>query len=89
MLLEELYDETVHNIKEVKYTVVGYGNSKTKVDIKQSNYHIIVEPNNNGFDKYLIQEIVQEYARRQMLNIFRTKKKFKIVLVDTVDNYFV
>ena len=86
MLLEKIYDKSVNNIKEVEYTVVGYGNSKTKVDIKQSNYHIIVEPNNNGFDKYLIQEIVQEYARRQMLNIFRTKKKFKIVLVDTVDN---
>ena len=52
----------------------------------QSNYHIIIEPNNNGFDKYLIQEIVQEYARRQMLNIFKTKKKFKIVLIDCVDN---
>ncbi|VVU94849.1 DNA polymerase III, delta subunit [seawater metagenome] len=86
MLLEKIYDKSVNNIKEVQYTVVGYGNSKTKVDIKQSNYHIIVEPNNNGFDKYLIQEIVQEYARRQMLNIFRTKKNFKIVLVDTVDN---
>jgi replication factor C subunit 3/5 len=86
MLLERIYDKSVHTIKEVKYTVVGYGNSKTKVDIKQSNYHIIVEPNNNGFDKYLIQEIVQEYARRQMLNIFKTKKQFKIVLVDCVDN---
>lgn len=86
MLLEEIYDESVHNIKEVKYTIVGYGNSKTKVDIKQSNYHIIVEPNNNGFDKYLIQEIVQEYARRQMLNIFKTKRKFKIVLINCVDN---
>jgi replication factor C subunit 3/5 len=86
MLLEKIYDKSVHNIKEVQYTVLGYGNSKTKVDIKQSNYHIIVEPNNNGFDKYLIQEIVQEYARRQMLNIFRTKKNFKIVLVDAIDN---
>ena len=76
-MLLEIYDESVHNIKEVKYTIVGYGNSKTKVDIKQSNYHIIVEPNNNGFDKYLIQEIVQEYARRQMLNIFKTKENLK------------
>ena len=86
MLLENIYDKSVHQIKEVKYTVVGYGNTKTKVDIRQSNYHIIIEPNNNGFDKYLIQEIVQEYARRQMLNIFKTKKKFKVVLIDCVDN---
>lgn len=86
MLLEQIYDKSVHQIKEVKYTILGYGNTKTKVDIRQSNYHIIIEPNNNGFDKYLIQEIVQEYARRQMLNIFKTKKKFKIVLIDCVDN---
>jgi len=86
MLLERIYDKSVHQIKDVKYTVVGYGNTKTKVDIRQSNYHIIIEPNNNGFDKYLIQEIVQEYARRQMLNIFKTKKKFKVVLIDCVDN---
>ena len=86
MLLERIYDKSVHQIKEVKYTVLGYGNTKTKVDIRQSNYHIIIEPNNNGFDKYLIQEIVQEYARRQMLNIFKTKKKFKVVLIDCVDN---
>lgn len=86
MLLENIYDKSVHQIKEVKYTILGYGNTKTKVDIRQSNYHIIIEPNNNGFDKYLIQEIVQEYARRQMLNIFKTKKKFKIVLIDCVDN---
>ena len=77
-MLENIYDKSVHQIKEVKYTILGYGNTKTKVDIRQSNYHIIIEPNNNGFDKYLIQEIVQEYARRQMLNIFKTKKNLKL-----------
>ena len=33
MLLENIYDKSVHQIKEVKYTVLGYGNTKTKVDI--------------------------------------------------------
>ena len=47
----------------VEYTISGYGNSKTKVKIKQSKYHIVIEPNSNGFDKYLIQEIIQNYAR--------------------------
>ena len=32
--------------------------------IKQSKHHIIIEPNNNNFDRYLIQDIVKEYARR-------------------------
>ena len=42
---------------------VRLNNTKTKVLIKQSNHHIIIEPNNNGFDKYLIQEIIQDYAK--------------------------
>ena len=47
--------------------------SKEKVMINQSRYHIIIEPNNNGFDKYLIQEIIQEYAKtmkKMMLDVF-------------------
>ena len=36
-----------------------YSNSKEKVMINQSKYHIIIEPNNNGFDKYLIQKQIK------------------------------
>jgi hypothetical protein len=44
--------------------------------IKQSKNHIIIEPNSNGFDKYLIQEIIQEYAKSEWLNIFKNNSEF-------------
>ena len=54
--------------------------------IKQSNRHIVIEPNNNGFDKYLIQEIIEDYAKTEMLNILKYKKLFKVVIIDMIDD---
>ena len=81
LLLEMLYDKSVHDIVDSIYKVAGSGNTITEVVIKQSNYHIIIEPNNNNFDRYLIQEVVREYAKRMPLNIFTTKKVFKTVVI--------
>ena len=71
--------------KDIEYVINGYSNSKEKVVIKQSKYHIIIEPNNNGFDKYLIQEIIQEYAKSKNLDIFKYKKTFKVVIINKID----
>ena len=54
--------------------------------IKQSKYHIVIEPNNNGFDKYLIQEIIQNYAKTEILTILKYKKLFKVVIIDKLDD---
>jgi replication factor C subunit 3/5 len=84
--LIEIFDESINDLKKVTYEIKGYGSGNTEVDILQSNYHIIIEPKNNGFDKYLIQEVVKEYAKEQSLQFFKTKKKFKIVVINTIDN---
>lgn len=66
---------------------VGSSGSKTtEVVVKQSNYHIVIEPNNNNFDRYLIQEIVKEYAKKIPLNVFKTRKIFRTVLINNIDN---
>lgn len=83
-LLKKIYGNI--ETKEIEYTISGYSNSKEKVMINQSKYHIIIEPNNNGFDKYLIQEIIQEYAKTENLTIFKYKKQFKIVIINKIDN---
>ena len=54
--------------------------------IKQSKHHIIIEPNSNGFDKYLIQEIIQDYAKSELLNILKNRKLFKVVIINKIDN---
>jgi replication factor C subunit 3/5 len=86
LLLENIFGKNNIELKDVEYTINGYGNTKTKVNIKQSKYHIVIEPNSNGFDKYLIQEIIQNYARTELLNILKYKKLFKIVVINKLDN---
>ena len=85
-LLENIYGKKAIELKDVEYTINGYSNTKIKVLIKQSNQHIVIEPNNNGFDKYLIQEIIEDYARTEILNILKYKKLFKVVVINTIDN---
>ena len=86
LLLEQIYGKTAIELKDVEYTINGYGNTKTKITIKQSKYHIVIEPNSNGFDKYLIQEIIQDYAKTDLLNILKYKKIFKVVVINKLDN---
>jgi replication factor C subunit 3/5 len=86
LFLEMLFDKDVHNTEDSAYTVIGSGNKATVVTVKQSNYHIVIEPNNNNFDRYLIQDIVKEYAKKMPMSIFKTKKIFKIVLINNIDN---
>ena len=85
-LLEKIYGKKAIAINEVEYIINGYSNTKTKVLIKQSNHHIIIEPNNNGFDKYLIQEIIEDYAKTELLSILKYKKLFKVVIINLIDN---
>ena len=86
LFLEMIYDKSVHTLVNSTYRIVGSGSSVTNEIIKQSNYHIVIEPKNNNSDRYLIQEVVQEYAKRVPLNVFTTKKIFKTVLINNVDN---
>jgi len=86
ILLENIFGKKNIELKDIEYTINGYGNTKTKVNIKQSKYHIVIEPNSNGFDKYLIQEIIQDYAKTELLNILKYKKLFKIVVINKLDN---
>ena len=85
-LLENIYGKKAIEVQDVEYTINSYSNVKTKVMIKQSNHHIIIEPNNNGFDKYLIQEIIEDYAKTEILSILKYKKLFKVVVINLIDN---
>ena len=85
-LLEHIYGEKYIKTKEVEYNISGYSNSKTKILIKQSKYHIILEPNSNGFDKYLIQEIIKEYVTSNTLNILKQSRQYKIIIINKIDN---
>jgi replication factor C subunit 3/5 len=85
LFLEMLFDKSVHRVRDTSYKVVGSGNKITVEKVKQSNYHIVIDPKNNNFDRYLIHDIVKEYAKRRSLNVFKTKRAFKVVLINNLD----
>jgi len=85
-LLENIYGKPNIKLNNVEYEISGYSNSKIKINIKQSNYHIIIEPNSNGFDKYLLQDVLQKYINTKILNIIKYEKLFKIVIIDKIDD---
>jgi replication factor C subunit 3/5 len=86
LFLEMLYGKEVNNLEENIYTVSGSGNKVKEVSVKQSDFHIMIEPVDNNFDKYLIQDVVKEYAKRIQINIFKSKKIFKSVMINNLDN---
>lgn len=86
VLLKLLYGKSVEKIIDVTYSVSSSGNTSKEVSIKQSPYHIIIEPQNNNFDRYLIQDIVKKYAEKNQLTIENNKKMFKVVMINNIDN---
>lgn len=86
MFLEMIFDESIYKMNDTKYTAVGSSGSGTEINIKQSNFHILIQPNNNNSDKHIVQDVIKEYAMRIPMNFFKTKKNFKIVLINDVQN---
>lgn len=86
LLLKDIFDDSINDTFIEKYYIKGYGNTVVEVDIEQSKYHLIIEPNNTGFDKYLIQEIVKEYAKKKIINVSYNNFPFRVVLINNIDN---
>jgi replication factor C subunit 3/5 len=86
LLLNDIFDNSINNTFIETYYIRGYGNAVVDVDIEQSKYHLIIEPNNTGLDKYLIQEIVKEYAKKKIINVSYNQFPFRIVLINNIDN---
>lgn len=88
LFLEMVFGKDIYNVNDETYTVKSSGNIDNKVVVKQSNYHVVIEPNNNNFDRYLIRHIIVEYAKRKPLNIFKNRKnkQFKVVQINNLED---
>jgi replication factor C subunit 3/5 len=86
-LVNQLLNKMFGNIKtkKITYIINGYGNTKNEIEIEQSKYHVVLEPQSSGIDKYMIQEIIAEYASSEILNITKNKENFKIVIINKID----
>lgn len=87
VLLRELYKSNMDQIYYQTYNVTGSGNKIIPIDVRQSNCHMIIEPTNTNFDKYLIQDVVREYLKKPATFIFGKKSTiFKTIIINNVDN---
>lgn len=84
MFLKRLFGKDLKSIK-VNYQIKGYGSNNLELDIPQSLYHIEIFPNGTGLDKYLVQEVIKEYASKHLLTLDNTKK-FKVIWIHNVQN---
>ena len=83
--LEALYDPDVNILTKRKYNING-SSAKKEIEILQSNYHIIIEPTSTNHDKYILQEIIKQYAMHKSFNIFKTNRKFKTIVIYNIEN---
>jgi replication factor C subunit 3/5 len=84
--LKMLFGDKVHNTKEVSYTIISSGGKKTIEKVKQSNFHIVINPKGTNYDRYLIHDIVRGYAKSKSFNcVYENVKQFKLVVINNLD----
>lgn len=86
LLLKEFYGPDVLNTELVPYHIEKYGAKGKLITVEQSQYHIVIIPNGSGLDKYVIQEVVKEYASTEIFQTNQTRVPFKIVLIKNAHN---
>lgn len=86
LFLEMLFGDAAKDIKKANYEVSGSGGKITIETIKQSMHHIVIDPKNTNYDRYMIHDIVKEYTRRKALNVYKNSKTFKCVQINNLDN---
>jgi len=82
--LEAIYDKNINNLTKAKYRING-ASKKNIIEIMQSDYHIVIEPTSTNNDKYILQEIIKQYATHKMFDIFETKRKFKTIVIHHIE----
>lgn len=85
LFLKYIYNDSIFSLENYTYEIPGSGTNTMDILIKQSPYHLIIQPYNNNFDKYIIQNIVKSYAKRYSLDINKTNKSFKSVVINNIE----
>ena len=85
-LLEKIFGKNNVILKDKEYPIITSSKNKVKIILKQSKNHIIIEPNSNGFDKYLIQEVIEDYSISENMKVLQNEKLFNVIVINKIDN---
>lgn len=84
-LLQKLYGEGCLNTKENEYTINNYGSNIVKIKLQQSKFHIVLNSNNSAIDKYIIQEVIIEFCKKNDLYYYKCNVPFKCIIIYKAD----
>jgi len=85
LLLQDMFGDDIYDIRKEEYSIMLFGNKKEIIQLDQSNHHLIINPTNSAFDRYLIQDIVKSYCSQFTLDMVKNKNKFKVVVINNID----
>ena len=85
-LLEKIFGKNNVILKDKEYPIITSSKNKVKIILKQSKNHIIIEPNSNGFDKYLIQEVIEDYSVSENMKVLQNEKLYNVIVINKIDN---
>jgi replication factor C subunit 3/5 len=84
LFMKMLFGDSILNHKNLAYNVSGSGNTTTVEEFEQSFHHIFIEPKGNNHDRYLIHDVIKLYIGKTRCNLFKTKHKFKLVIINNI-----
>jgi replication factor C subunit 3/5 len=86
IFLKMLYGDSISTLYTSSYNITGSGNKTKKETIQNSNHHIIINPTNTNFDRYLVHEIVKRYAGSKSIELTQNpNSKFKTIQISNLD----
>jgi replication factor C subunit 3/5 len=87
IFLKMLYNKDVYDVYDTTYKVTGSSNKTTIETLKRSDYHIVIKPKSTNYDRYLLRDVVKEYAKRVELGGSDSDKTFRVVRMDNLDKF--
>lgn len=87
VFLHMLYGDDVNKLYNIKYNITGSGNKVREEIIKSSKHHIIINPTNTNFDRYIVHEVVKTYAKSTTIeHVNDPNSKFKTIQISNLEN---
>lgn len=84
--LKKFYGDEIRETEEIEYEINGYGNSKTEIVLEQSHYHIIFKPNSNGYDKYVLHKIINDFCQSPLVTMVDNNIQIRTIIINRIDN---
>jgi replication factor C subunit 3/5 len=86
VFLHMLYGDSVNKLYNNKYNITGSGNKVREEIIKSSNHHIIINPTDTNFDRYIIHDVIKSYAKAKTIaHVTDPNSKFKTIQISNLE----